>query len=169
MASIGSAYFTKEKTCAFQLKDVQGRTASTTSNDNLRTSYSIMGGFVEDRFDMKMVAREDVNTWGSTCNGRRIIVKSSTTDLTFQVVDRAYYWWLFFSYWQWPLGSVKCTDKKPNKCTLNSDVNAKTFGDPNWFFISNGLIDYTCLPGFFGGKEELVTVFNKATSTTTAT
>lgn len=89
-----------------------------------------------DNLDMKVIYRDDVDTWGSTCPGRRYIIKSSATDTSLIVVDRAYYWWLFFSYWQFPVGAVKCTDNKPNKCIMNKDFKATTFsGDNNWFYI----------------------------------
>ena len=153
-----SAYFTKDKKCADQIKAVSDRTSLASNNNAIRTVFA--GNMDGDNLDYKMQYRDDVETWGSDCNARRFIIKANANDLTFQVVDRAYYWWLFFMYWQFPLGAVKCTDGKFNKCILNKDVKATSFsGDTNWFYIQYGYYDYTCLPGFFGGKEELISTY----------
>lgn len=170
LVSDTSAYFTKDKKCADQYSAVAGRTGAKLTNNQIRTALSsYMDG---DNFDVKMIYRDDVDTWGSDCNARRITMKDSTTDLTFKYYDRAYYWWLFFSYWSLGSGNVKCTDTQINKCIRIDDMNGSTYsGNTNWFFMGYGLQDYRCLNGFFGGKEEIISVFTniKVPSGTTTT
>lgn len=108
-----------------------------------------------------MWEREEANSWWSDCNARKITMKNSDEKLDFTVIDRAYYWWLFFSYWQFPVGYVSCTDKLSNKCMLNKDIAATEAGDTHFAYINYGFVAYECIPGFFGGKEEIIQTFGK--------
>lgn len=117
--AIIDAKVTKDKTCKemFDALKTQTKWNPTKMTTDIAKKLSIASG---NNIDMIMQVRDkDVSGLGMTeCNMQRTKMFDNAINFNGYFISKAWYWYLFFAYWEFDNGNVFCSDGDFKRCLL---------------------------------------------------